>query len=404
MKHANQWILTAAGCAAVMGSLSLPINQVTADEATTVKSSGIRWSSKMQELYKTLADLLTDVSSTKRYFDPVNKTRIESEATHLSALGHDLAKMGGTPSDPDPTIQIVAGMLRRETKRAADELKRGNRAYARNILRSVPNYCIACHTRNSTGPQFDRLPFEPTSKSLSTEERGEFFAASRQFDRAQGEFLKMIQDPQPTNQNNWNWEKAVHNSLAIAIRVKNDPLQAQEIVDAVLKTPNAPSFMKEDAKAWKKSIAEWREEPAHQPMTEEGLYAETLRLMSKARDMQNYPMDRTADVYYLRASATVHDLLQAAPNGVHAEDALLLAGISYEVLSPLKVEDLHEIYYEACIRRAPHSPTSELCYRRLEADTVLDYTGSGGTDVPDEVHQRLSELRGLSQPTIEIKN
>ena len=375
-----------------------------ASETSPLRKDPIPWSKKMQELYKTLADLLTDVTSDKRFNDPSNRTRIQNEADKLSNLVHDLSNKRVVSEDADPTIQIIAGMFGREAKRAARELKHGNRAYARTILRSVPSYCIACHTRNSTGPQFAKLPFEPSQKSLTPLERGEFFTASRQFDRAQEEFKRIIQDSKAAETNTWDWEKAVRQSLAIAVRVKKDPVQAQEIVQIVLKTAAAPSSMKEDAKTWKVSITEWQEELSRRVATEEGLYAEAVRLMAKARETQKYPMDRTADILYLRASAVVHELLQMVPQGSHADEALLLAGLSYEVLMPLKTEVLHEIYYEACVRKAPHTPTAEVCFRRYEEDIFLGYSGSAGTEVPDDIQKNLRELRSLSQPTPAIRN
>jgi len=387
--------------AVVLSVMTYPSNSIASDKINN--KDAIPWSKKMQALYKTLADLLTDITSDQRFNNPLNKSRIQNEADQLSGLAHDLTKKRMISVDSDPTIQIVAGLLRRETKRAAVELKRGSREYARGILRSVPNYCIACHTRNASGPQFAELSLEPSEKSLTSLDRGEFFAASRQFDRAQNEFRKVINDAKGAEANIWNWERAVQHSLAIAVRVKKDPVQAGEIVQTIQGTPSAPSFMREDAKTWKTSITDWKEELPRQPLTEEGLYAEATRLMAKAREIQKYPMDRTADILYLRASAVVHDLLQKAPEGVHSADALLLAGLSYEVLSPLKTEDLHEIYYEACIRKAPHSPTADLCYRRYEMDIFLEYTGSGGTDVPEDVRTRLLELLSLSQPLPAIR-
>ncbi|MDR3608580.1 MAG: hypothetical protein P4M08_14550 [Oligoflexia bacterium] len=378
---------------------------VAADNSPSpMPKAGVPWSAKMQGLYKTLAELLTDVSSDRRFNDPANKKRIEREAGQLASLSHDLNKKDMVSLDADPTVPMVAGLLARETKRAVIELKRDNRAYARSIIRSVPGYCITCHTRNSSGPQFSELPFEPTTQALSPVERGEFFAASRQFDRAQQEFLKVIQDPKAAASYNFDWERAIHQSLAIAVRVKQDPQQAKEIVQAVLSMKNAPVSVKEDAKAWKTSIQEWLDEPGHQALTEEGLHAEALRLMARARETQKYPVDRTADILYLRASAITHDLLQKAPNGRYASDALLLAGIAYEVLSPLRTEDLHDLYYEACVRKSPHTPIADACYRRYEQSTIFNYTGSSGTDVPQDVQEKLMELKELAMPQVQINH
>jgi hypothetical protein len=247
---------------------------------------------------------------------------------------------------------------------------------------------------------------EPSGKggALSQVERGEFYAATRQFDRAQNEFIGVINNPEVAKNLPLDWIKAVHDSLAIAVRVKRDPDLARNVATAVLTTDNAPVFERQDAVQWKASIDDWHQELPRIPQTETGLYAEMVRLMSKAHDTQKYPADHSGDVYYLRASSVAHDLLQMAPNGPLAPEALLMEGICYEVLSPVNLEDLHGIYYEACIRRAPHTPTAELCYRRYEQSTFFDYTGSAGMEIPADVREKMLELGGLAVGVNGIKN
>ena len=383
------------------GATSL-IPRVLADDQGRVPSqekSASKWDAKMGELYRTLSDLLTDVTSDRRFRDPSNKSRIEKEADRLAGLSHDLSAKGMVAPDADPSIQIIAQMLGSESKQAVYELKHGDRGYARILLRSLPSYCIACHTRSSSGPQFSKLAFEPAKGSLTPIERGEFYAASRQFDRALAEFKKVIQDSKSVEKNPWDWETAIHQSLAIAIRVKKDPAQANEVIKAVMSAPGAPAFMKSDAKIWQVSVQDWQNEVPRQARTEAGLHNEALRLMAKAREIQKYPMDRTGDVLYLRASSVVHDMLQIAPQGEFSAEGFFLAGLSYEVLSPLRLEDLHDIYYELCIRKAPHSETAGLCYRQYEQSQYLGYTGSAGTYIPIGIRKKLSELRFLSEQT-----
>jgi hypothetical protein len=122
--------------------------------------------------------------------------------------------------------------------------------------------------------------------------------------------------------------------------------------------------------------------------------------MEQAKAIQRYPMDRTADLVYLRASASAHDFLQVALESEHLDQGLLLAGIAYEVLNPLKVGELHELYYEACIRRSPHQAIAVDCYRRYEQSVFFGYTGSLGTSLPDDVGMKLKELKKLAEPAI----
>lgn len=355
----------------------------------------------MDTLYRVLTDLLTDVSSESRFNDPANRPRIAKTAERLASLAHDLRSLKG--ADPDPSISLFGSLLATETRRAAREFKRGNRAYARQIFRTIPSYCVACHTRNASGVQFSSLPLEPAKGTLQPLERGEFFAASRQFERAQTELLAVVRAPNASDTGYWAWEQAVRRSLAIAVRVRRDPEQATEIVRSVLDSPNAPRFIKEDALAWLESLQAWKREGTHVANTEEGRRAEALRLMDQARKSQRYPMDRNADILYLRASATVHDFLQAYPRSPYLADMLLLAGLAYEVLAPLKLEDLHGLYYESCVRQAPGTETARLCYMRYEASAFAGYTGSAGTDLPREIKQKLSDLRELSQAKRETR-
>jgi hypothetical protein len=229
-------------------------------------------------------------------------------------------------------------------------------------------------------------------------ERAEFFAASRQFDRAATELNKLVSDPSFAASRPLAWEKAVNHALVMAVRTQRNPGRAIEIVSAVQDTPSAPYFFKQNAAQWKKSLQDWQNEANRTPKTEEGLFAEATRLIAKARELQKYPVDRSGDIYYLRASAVIHELLQVAPNGDRAPEALMLAGMCYEVLSPLKLDDLHELYYAACVRKAPHTPMAEICYGRYQESLHAGYTGSGGTELPAEIKKRMTQLEDLARP------
>ena len=361
-----------------------------------------QWREKMQELYKTLAEITTDTSSDRRFNAPENKSRIEKNTKKLADRAHDLSKQGLSP-DADPTIKILSELFQDETRRAYTALKSGNRAYARGILNQVSSYCIACHTRNNSGPSFASLPMEPTGKSLFPIEQGRFYAATRQYDRAIDIFQKIVDDASAPIQRPLEWEQAIRYGLAISVRVKKDPDQARALVERVIGSKKAPFFMKQDALKWKEAILKWKEELPKRELTEEGLHLEAMQLIVQAREAQKFPMDHAADVQYLRATAVIHELLQKAPNGRYAQESLLMAGMCYDVLKPLNLEDIHEIYYEACIKQAPHTPNSEVCYRRYEQSTYEGYTGSTGTVIPEEVKAKLQTLENLAHPENAIK-
>jgi hypothetical protein len=353
------------------------------------------WNQKMQSLLKIFADLLTDTSSEKRFNQKENQKRIQSNINKINTLAHDLK--GIKSSNPDPSLGLMTQLFAEEAARAKEALQLGRTSYARSIIQSLPGYCIECHTSTQAGPQFSELPIKPTTPLYGVE-KGEFLAATRQFDRAIDEFKQVILDSTLAKTKPLDWNRAVYYSLAISVRVKKDADLALGIVQSVLDQKNSPYYMVQDAQAWKKSILEWKKEPQQTLNSEEGYRQEMLRLSSAAHETQKFAMDRSADILYLRASAAAHDLLQKYPQGTKSNEAFLFAGLSYEVLKPAKVDDLHEFYYQACIQRTPHTATAELCYRRLESSIYLGYTGSSGTSIPTPILEKLAQFKKLAEP------
>lgn len=355
------------------------------------------WRSSMSELSVLLGRLVPDVISDKRFNDPARLRQIEADVARLAVLAHEIKAAPTDELTSDPSLRLISSVFSREATRASQELKSGNRSFARAQLKTLSGYCIACHTRQAEskigkGISIDLAPF-------SAMEKGEFLTASRRFDEALDAFGKVISDAGARTERQVEWSRAVRYALAIAVRVKRDPDKARSLVEQVMSASNVPQFMKENARAWLVAIAEWKKEkPVPSTENEETLHQEALRLVSRARAAQEYPLDQSGDVDYLRATAVLHDQLSKYPDGKRSPASLLLVGVCYEVLRDLNVWTLHEMYYEACVRKAPHSDVGLSCYRKLEQSYYAGYAGSAGIFLPTDVKARLTELETLAKP------
>lgn len=338
----------------------------------------------------TLGELMIDVSSDARWNDKRAYSRINGETNRLAALAHGLEGKAKDAPDQDQSLQIIGGLFAQETQRTAKLLSLGYRSYARDRLRATLGYCMACHTR-APGMSVPGLPNDPRIASLRPLERASYYASTRQFDRALDAYEKVVTGPE-ASVNPFDRERAARSALAIAVRVRQDPDRSLQVVQAYMGTPKLPEFMREIASQWKGSIEQWKKEPPRRELTDDGLYAEATRLLSDARQMQKSPTDRNAEVLYLRASDVVHELLQRGAKGPRAAQALLMAGMSYDVLDGLHVWELQEPYYLACVRTAPHSEIAQQCYRRYEESVLLGFTGSAGTNLPDDIRRQLEAV------------
>ncbi len=61
----------------------------------------------------------------------------------------------------------------------------------------------------------------------------------------------------------------------------------------------------------------------------------------------------------------------------------------------LELLKLHPLYFEACVRRDPHSTTARSCFQRYEEAVYAGFTGSGGTNIPADITVKLAGLRKL---------
>jgi hypothetical protein len=229
-------------------------------------------------------------------------------------------------------------------------------------------------------------------------DKASYLIAVRQFDSGLEELEAIITNKEMLEKSPLDWERAVRTALTIAVRVKRDPDLSLRLVNRAIGMPNAPTFFSEQIAQWKRSIESWKTEATRQPASEEGFYAELVRLTTEAKSLQKYSADHSGDIVFLRASSIAHDLLGAYPDEVRSAEPLYLAGLSYEVMEDLGLWDLHEFYYLACIKKSPHSETARCCYRQYERSIYFGYTGSSGTSIPWTIQQRLKELNVLSEP------
>jgi hypothetical protein len=348
------------------------------------------WQERMTRLSCVMQELLPELAARDG-----DLQTIERNARELAELSHDLTR-GAPPPDADPSLALLAGQLDVDVRHAQHALRHGDVDYAKLLLQSVTGHCIACHTRHDQGPDLPTFTLEPRVEALRPIERAELFASLRQFDRALDECRAILAGDAAQE---WlEWEQALHHALAIAVRVKQSPDLAAEIVGLVLAQPAAPPFMKQNAARWAESIARWKAEPQAPPVTVPELRSEMRRLVEEARDYQAYPADRAAEILFLRASATAHELLQHTPEGPQAAEAIHVLGTAHDVMNDPPLWPMHEIYYEACIRAAPHTPIAADCYRRYEDAVHVGYSGSGGLFLPKDVRAKLAQLGRLASP------
>jgi hypothetical protein len=92
----------------------------------------------------------------------------------------------------------------------------------------------------------------------------------------------------------------------------------------------------------------------------------------------------------------MHELMSRFPESPFLAEGLFLIGMSYDVLQDLGLWSLHQMYYQACIEKQPHSKLARRCYERYKDSIVFGYSGSSGIHIPPAVQLDLSRLENLA--------
>ena len=389
-------LIALAVLACTSGEKSAPAQSPSPSNQPVASQS---WPEKMQSLSVVLSELLPLVVSRSKFNNEKNFAKIEADTRSLRKLAHGL-KSGSAPN-ADPTMKVMSGLFEEDLERALDSLNSGNRDYARQILKDTSSYCVQCHTQTNNGPDFPRLDLNIKTDELPAVEQAQFFAATRQFDRALAAYEKALSDPGFAKIDPFEWEQSARSALAIVVRVKHEPKAALKLLSGVRGQSALPASTKTAIAAWKKSLDEWAREKKPAKMGAAAQVTRAEELIQQAQKRQEFPLDHSQDIVYFRAASLLHEFLQAeGPREALGARALYLAGLASEATRDMNFWTLHESYYEQCIRVLPKTKQAQQCYERLKDSITLGYSGSGGIRIPPEVSKRLENFRLLADPSV----
>lgn len=282
------------------------------------------------------------------------------------------------------SLDIIADRLDDANAR----FKQGSKGYSFWRLKNVGNYCLTCHSNFSSSQQFKSTAARVAG--LNSSEQAEFYLATRQYDKALPLLFKSISaatNPRQRMSRLRNW-------LVVLIRGFSDPALAltelNKINNAIPLTP----FEREEISGFIGSLERWQKEgnSTVPPLKK----AENL--IRQALGMNDPLSGRRGAVELLRATAILHDLLlDSDPQILDQRGHILyLLGLSYSRLPLYFVNELPDMFLEQCIKEFPNTKDARECFRLYSNNVQVGFTGSGGTDIPEDVEQRLAEFYSLA--------
>lgn len=360
----------------------------TAPDAGTTRTS-------MREMFDALATLQWAVATPSTLKDAASLQAVSRELETLSGMSHAFP---ASPKDQEPATAALSSLFARyaaETKRRVDA---GDTAAVPLRVRTLTSLCFSCHSRERAPQDFDDAHRRFDALALSDLERAQLLAATRQFDAALLQYRRVLASPAAGERGLLEYARALQDSLAILVRVKDDPAAAAALLDEAARRPGLPAHLQGTIAAWRKDVASWRQEAFNAlKASPDALSRRAEALVRKAHGATSFMADTRSDVAFLRASAYLNLALAKNPKLKTRGEALYLLGLCTGALKSPLLWEVDGLFFEACVRENPKSALARRCFQQLSDRVVLGFTGSAGTQVPDDELQRLAELRALAE-------
>lgn len=326
----------------------------------------------------------------KRFADPMAKDDVEAALEALAATATVLDEHG---KGFDPGGRFLVRSLARDARRAHESYEAGEFARAQYSVRQIVSGCVGCHSAMDS-PKDSPLAADflrrSRSDALPPLERARLQIATRRFDDALASFeeaFDSVEAPPP------GLMAALVQYLAISVRVKGDLARPVPVLERVAAIPGVWPDLRDTLGTWVRALRDLQDRSPSRPTVDDA-----RRILEEGKGLARYPADRRPLVHRLLASRVLIAVV-TAPTPVAEGDrgeAYYLLGAAEARIGPDFWRSRAEFYLEQAILLAPGSPTARHAYERLEEETEVEYSGSGGERIPPRTRKRLDELRALA--------
>lgn len=359
---------------------------------TSENESDIR--DRMAQIFESIRFLLPVSVSDEQFRNPRNKPEIRAA---LQSLATNSLALADHASETDAGMTFLSHALARhavDTLELYDESRFEDAAF---FLHQVTEYCIACHTKlpsTADAPIASHFLNKKDLSSLPLEERATLQVATRQFDDALASFEALFAS------------ELVHPAvligpltdyLTVSIRVKGDFSRPIATLEQFVQRGDLWRHLRSDIESWISSLRRFE--------ALDGLQIEleaARRLIDEAKQLISFPADRRALINYIAASSILLRYIESHSRpDVDLSEAYYLLGLTESRFEHDYWFSQADVYLETAIRLAPQSAFAERAYVLLEEKIILDYTGSSGVYLPEDVEVWLEELRRLIEEEVQ---
>jgi hypothetical protein len=351
--------------------------------------AGAQVANPMRSLLGALLELLPYSLDEARWESPANTAAIDQ------ALA-DLAAHAGTIQQHGMGLNRSYGRARdglaADAREAQQAFRGGEARLARFVVRNLTEDCFACHSRLPAGTRAELAGSVERAldiEQVAPADRVRLLVATRQFEAAMTAAENIMED-RTVAAVDIDGYGLFEDYLKVALRVSRDYDRPRTALWRFLQRDDVPMYLADRVGDWLAALEQLGR--ASWPVD----LAVATNLLTEANARNEFVRDRRGLVHAILASSLLLQFVQSAPDDpLQLAEAYYWLGVAETAISnTLWVPEI-EYFLETSIRLAPESAFARKAYSFLEQYVLASYTGSAGTNLPDDVWDRLMQLRQL---------
>ncbi len=342
----------------------------------------------MAEVATTLRGLVPFMVSPARFSDPASQKEIAAGLERMEELfrqnrTHFLGK--------EESRQVVREIMLETLAETRRQFARGSKPLARQMLKSVPELCLNCHTQDQFSARILKGVPEVFGSDLET---AEFHLVTRRPDQAEKYLSAFLATPDKRSPD--GLARALTDELRLAIHRGRDWTWIRKrLAERKQALPRARfgSLISQ----WEEGVALAEKTFAGSPRTVGALGAAVTKALNGDPGF-GLMADGPQVVLFTKLRAEVLKLLSAGLPERDLPEAFYWLSLSERATGYDAFYSLADAYLRACITRWPDQPYARKCFEEYEEFVEFGYSGSSGTHIPDDVKQELERLRKMIAP------
>ena len=343
----------------------------------------------MQVFYKEMSALLPLSLKDETFLGAKNAKGIQRSLDQLEVTSRKLKAM--TKPFKDEALHLLGQDFHYFSKEASIAFRSGNKHKAQALIQFQSETCMSCHTMRQSA-QEPKLKLDFISQvdysELGTWEKARFLTLARQFSASMSEYERLLGSDSLANE-----EKLLSNAfneyMVLGLRVTDSLNRVVTFFKKIIKK-DQPLVLQKSLESWVSSMEKVSSIP--KPWT-----VDTAKKMLKmGANLDEYPADQKGIVFSILASKIIRDLSESqptAPKSSLAEYQYLL-GKSELAMDPFGFKSMS--YFARAIRLDPNTKTAQKAFKMYKQHLYLNFSGSSGTNIPEEQMAQLRELSKLA--------